>query len=99
MATTSTTADGNLHITKYDDLGREITKGSKNINGIWSYVKTLYDIYDRKISIGEPVTTIGGTPTQSTTSSFDDYGRVVRVVEHTGKTTILHILIPVNFRN
>ena len=52
-----------------------------------SYVKTDYDIYDRKISVSEPYANLSGAPTQVNTSSFDNYGRLVQTVAYTGKTT------------
>lgn len=84
---TTTNDEGSESIIIFDDLGREKISGSKNIDNTWSYVKTSYDIYDRKISVSEPYANLSGTPTQLNTSSFDEYGRLIQTVSYTGKTT------------
>jgi RHS repeat-associated protein len=84
---TTTNDEGGQTIVVFDDLGREKISGSKNIDNTWSYSKTVYDIYDRKISVSEPYANLSGAPTQFNTSSFDDYGRLIQTVSYTGKTT------------
>ena len=86
---TSQSDEGNSSITKLDDLGREIIVGSKNIDNSWSYVMSQYDLYSRKISIGEPVSIITASPTQVTTSKFDVYGRLIESIAPTGKVTTI----------
>ncbi|MEO6176386.1 MAG: polymorphic toxin type 50 domain-containing protein [Flavobacterium circumlabens] len=65
----------------YDDLGRKIKSGVKNITGVYSYVSNLYDIYDRKVQSSEPYLSeaedYNGT-------SFDQYGRISRITSFTG---------------
>ena len=79
--------DGSESVTKLDDLGREIVSGGKNVDGSWSFIKSTYDDYNRKISVGEPVAGIAVIPSQYTTYSYDEYGRLKTTVEPTGKTT------------
>lgn len=86
---TSQSDEGSSSIMKLDDLGREIITGSKNIDNTWSYIKTQYDDYSRKISIGEPVSIITAAPTQFTTSKFDTYSRPIESVAPTGKITTI----------
>ena len=83
----TTNDEGGQIISIFDDLGREKISGSKNIDNSWSYVKTIYDIYDRKISVSEPYDNLNGTPSQFSGSSFDEYGRLIKTVSYTGKTT------------
>jgi RHS repeat-associated protein len=87
LITSSTSGTGGSAISKYDDLGREIVSGTKNIDDSWSFIKTKYDIYDRKISIGEPVNQITTAPTQFTTNTYDLYGRLINNTLYTGRTT------------
>jgi len=84
---TTSSDDGSSSVSKYDDLDRLVISGTKNIDNTWSYIKKQYDIYDRKISVSEPYANLTGTPTQFTTSAYDDYGRLIQTVNHTGKTT------------
>lgn len=78
---------GSESISKFDDLGREIISGVKNIDNNWSYIKATYDDYDRKISVGQPVSNLSDNPTQFSKSFFDEYGRVIKTIDHTTKTT------------
>lgn len=86
VSITETGADGGSSFRLFDDLGREMIGGNLNIDNTWSYVSTEYDIYDRKIKISEPYIGLSTTPTQFTTTSYDEYGRLIQTVEHTGKT-------------
>lgn len=84
---TITADDGSASFKWLDDLGREIITGEKKIDDVWSYVSTQYDIYDRKTKVSEPYIGLATTPTQFTTTTYDEYGRLTQTVEHTGKTT------------
>ncbi|WP_430399832.1 RHS repeat-associated core domain-containing protein [Flavobacterium sp.] len=84
---TTTNDEGGQNISIFDDLGRESITGSKNIDNSWSFIKTDYDIYDRKKSISEPYVSLTGSPTQFNRSSFDEYGRLIQTISYTGKTT------------
>jgi RHS repeat-associated protein len=79
--------DSSQSVTRYDELGREIAVGSKNIDGAWSYILTDYDIYDRKISVSDPIATLTSSSPNFTTSAYDVYGRLIKAKDHTGKTT------------
>ena len=65
--------DGSESSEIYDDLGRKIQSGIKNITGSFSYVNYLYDIYDRKIKASEPNNT-----SQWSETKFDEYGSQMR---------------------
>ncbi|WP_447635658.1 RHS repeat-associated core domain-containing protein [Flavobacterium microcysteis] len=84
---TITGDDGSSSMQKYDDLGRVIISGVKDITNSWSYTKTSYDIYDRAVSIAEPVRQTTTTPTQFTTTVFDAYGRPTTINSYTGQVT------------
>jgi RHS repeat-associated protein len=81
--------DSSSSITQYDDLGRQTITGSKNIDDTWSYIKSTYDGSDRKVSVGDPVSDINDQPYLVTTTEYDIYGRVKKIVEPTKKTTTI----------
>ncbi|MBC7655418.1 MAG: hypothetical protein H7098_13210 [Oligoflexus sp.] len=85
---TKTTAggvsDGSGSIVDQDVLSREIRKGSKNLNGTWTYIATEYDAYGRKYRTSEPYFG-AGSPSQWTTFLYDDYSRPIRTTYYTGK--------------
>ncbi len=81
--------DGSYSKTNYDDLGRVYKTSVKNIDGTHSTQSTLYDIYNRKISVSEPYNGLSETPTLFNTSSYDLYGRPIESLECTGKTTTI----------
>ncbi len=85
---TNTTAagvsDGSGSIIEQDILAREIRKGSKNLNGSWTYVATEYDAFGRKYRVSEPY--FGGdSPSQWTIYGYDDYSRPISTTSFTGK--------------
>ncbi|PWB19379.1 FG-GAP-like repeat-containing protein [Flavobacterium sp. HTF] len=82
---TKTFADGNVVEETFDDLGRKIKSGSKNIMGTFSYVSYMYDIQDRNYKVSEPY--IGAAPSQWNETTYDDYGRVSTQNAYTGKIT------------
>jgi RHS repeat-associated protein len=71
----------------FDDLGRKITAGVKDINGNFSTVSYLYDIYDRNYKVSEPY--FDGNPTQWNETQYDVYGRPIQTISFTGKTTTI----------
>ncbi len=77
--------DGSSSTTKYDDLDREIDSGTKHIDNQWSYVTTQYDDYDRKVKVYEPHLPNNGS--NFTAYTYDGYGRLIKTVEPTTKTT------------
>lgn len=81
--TTGGLSDGSGSIVDQDVLGREIRKGTKSLNGTWTYVATEYDAHGRKWRISEPY--FGSTPSQWTFYEYDDYSRPKKTTSFTGK--------------
>ncbi|MEO8236874.1 MAG: FG-GAP-like repeat-containing protein [Flavobacterium sp.] len=73
ITTTTDVLDGSESEEIYDDLGRKIKSGGKDLNGDFSYVSYLYDIYDRNYKVSEPY--FGSDPTQWNETKFDIYSR------------------------
>lgn len=67
----------------FDDLGRKIRTGVRDIQGNMSYRDFEYDIYDRNFNISEPNT---GSPSIWNTTTYDVYGRPETVKDFKGKT-------------
>lgn len=65
----------------FDELGRKIRTGIKDIQGNMSYKDFKYDIYDRNFSASEPNT---GSPLWNT-SLYDVYGRPETITDYKGK--------------
>ncbi|SHG60094.1 RHS repeat-associated core domain-containing protein [Flavobacterium defluvii] len=82
---TSTADDGSSTQETFDDLGRKIKSGVKDISGSFSFVDYLYDIYDRNYKVSEPY--FESSPKQWNEVLFDVYGRNKRSIAFTGKTT------------
>jgi len=82
---TSTADDGNVAEETFDDLGRKIKAGSKNIMGTFSYVDYVYDIYDRNYKVSEPY--FGSAGSQWSETKYDAYGRATQNIGFTGKVT------------
>ncbi|WP_264564394.1 RHS repeat-associated core domain-containing protein [Flavobacterium sp. N3904] len=80
---TTTGDDGSGSEETFDDLGRKIKSGVKNINGTFSYVDYLYDIYDRNYKTSEPY--FGASATQWNETLYDNYGRPTQSTSFTGK--------------
>lgn len=76
--------DGSGSEETFDDLGRKIKSGAKNINSTFSFVDYLYDIYDRNYKVSEPY--FGTSPTQWNETKYDVYGRISESISFTGKT-------------
>ncbi len=82
--TTAGVSDGSTSFVEQDILGREIRKGSKNLNGTMTYVNTEYDVFGRKYRTSEPYFA-GASPTQWTVYNYDDYSRPITITSFTGK--------------
>jgi RHS repeat-associated protein len=82
---TVTGDDGSYSEETFDDLGRKITSGIKNITGAISNISYLYDIYDRNYKVSEPY--IGSGASQWNETQYDVYGRPTQNIAFTGKTT------------
>lgn len=79
----------------YDDLGRQIAKGTKTINddiSAISWKSYEYDIYNKITKDYEPV--FAEFPSTNSTAfstiDYDNYGRVIETVSFTGKTTSIN---------
>jgi len=82
--TTGGVSDGSSSIIDQDVLAREIRKGSKGLNGTWSYVATEYDAQGRRYRTSEPYFG-SGSPSQWTVFAYDDYSRPTMTTSFTGK--------------
>ncbi|WP_298304229.1 RHS repeat-associated core domain-containing protein [Flavobacterium sp.] len=82
--TTQTGDDGSTSMVEQDELTREIRKGSKDMFGNWSYVKTEYDSFGRKYRVSEPYLSTS-SPTQWSYLEYDLLSRPVKTTSHTGK--------------
>ncbi|GEP50178.1 hypothetical protein FNO01nite_08500 [Flavobacterium noncentrifugens] len=81
--TTETSDDGNVSSITSDALAREIRRGKKNIDGVWSYKDTRYDAFSRKSQESEPYS---GTDTPKwSTIEYDVYSRPIKNISFTGK--------------
>ncbi|MBE8726458.1 FG-GAP-like repeat-containing protein [Flavobacterium hungaricum] len=76
--------DGSISEETFDDLGRKIKSGTKNLNDSFSYVSYLYDIFDRNYKISEPY--IGSSPTQWNETKYDIYSRPTQNIQFNGRT-------------
>lgn len=81
---TTTGDDGSASMKLFDDLGRKITSGVKDINNNFSYTSYLYDIYDRNYKVSEPY--FGSAASQWNETKYDEYGRIIKNNLSTGKT-------------
>jgi RHS repeat-associated protein len=81
---TYTGDDGSVSEETFDDLGRKIKSGAKNINGTLAYVDYLYDVNDRNYKVSEPY--FGTSPTQWSETKYDVYNRISQSISFTGKT-------------
>ncbi|MDI5950259.1 RHS repeat-associated core domain-containing protein [Flavobacterium yafengii] len=84
---TTTGHDGSGSQEVFDDLGRKITSAVKDLNGNFSTVSYLYDIYDRNYKVSEPY--FGTSPTQWNETQYDVYSRISQSISFTGKTVTM----------
>jgi RHS repeat-associated protein len=63
----------------YDALDREVIRGEKRFDGSWLWRKTEYDGKGRVSRVSLPYK--GTAPAYWTVNSYDDYGRLLSVVE------------------
>ncbi|WP_149229151.1 RHS repeat domain-containing protein [Flavobacterium nitrogenifigens] len=83
VTTTEDPLDGNIFQETFDDLGRKISTGSKDINGSFTYVSYVYDIFDRLTKKSEPY--FGTTPAQWNETQYDIYSRPIQNISFNGK--------------
>ena len=72
-------------IVHYDALEREVRKGNMRFDGKWQFVDNAYDYKGRLAKTSLPFK--GDAPTLWTTYEYDDYDRLVKQTEASGKTT------------
>ena len=84
ITTTTDALDGSATEETFDDLGRKIKSGFKNLNGVFSYVSYLYDSNDRNHKVSEPY--FGALPSQWNEVKYDAYGRVINSISFNGKS-------------
>nr|WP_315238545.1 polymorphic toxin type 23 domain-containing protein [uncultured Flavobacterium sp.] len=82
LVTTTGDSDGSKSEELFDDLGRKIRTGIKDIQGNMFYKDFKYDIYDRNYSTSEPHT---GSASLWSTTEYDLYSRPQTVTNFTGK--------------
>jgi YD repeat-containing protein len=82
---TKTSPGGSVFNELFDDLGRKIRTGSKNIMDSFTYTSYQYDIQDRNYKVSEPY--IGTTPSLWNETKYDDYGHINEIASPTGKIT------------
>jgi hypothetical protein len=85
---TETGYDNSVNEETFDDLGRKTKSGSKNVNGVFSYVSYLYDIHNRNYKVSEPY--FGASATQWNETVFDLYSRPIQNNSYTGKSTTMN---------
>ncbi|WP_081603521.1 RHS repeat-associated core domain-containing protein [Flavobacterium sp. WG21] len=85
IITTTDASEGSVMEEVFDDLGRKVKTGVKDINGALSYVSYLYDIYDRNYKTSEPY--FGAAPSQWNEVKFDVYGRETDKIMFNKRTT------------
>ncbi|WP_245176824.1 RHS repeat-associated core domain-containing protein [Flavobacterium aquidurense] len=85
VTTITDVLDGSASEETFDDLGRKIKSGVKDINGSFSYVSYLYDIYNRNYKTSEPY--FGTSPSQWNEIKYDVYGRNTQSTLFNGRTT------------
>jgi RHS repeat-associated protein len=81
ITSTGDPTEGSKSEEVYDELGRKIRSGIKDLQGIMSYKDFKYDIYDRNYSNSEPHT---GTASLWNTTTYDVYGRPETVTDFKG---------------
>jgi RHS repeat-associated protein len=85
ITTTADVSDGSVSEETFDDLGRKIKSGGKDLNGNFSYTSFLYDIYDRNYKESEPY--FGSGPSQWNETKFDIYSRPTENISFNSRVT------------
>lgn len=71
VSVTTDVLDGSATLETFDDLGRRIKSSQKDLNGNFSSISFMYDIFDRNYKTSEPY--FGDTPSQWNETKFDIY--------------------------
>ena len=72
-------------IVHYDALERDVRKGNMRLDGKWQFVDNAYDYKGRLAKTSLPFK--GDAPALWNTYEYDDYDRLVKQTEASGKTT------------
>jgi len=73
VSVTTDALDGSATEETFDDLGRKIKTSQKDLNGNFSSVSFMYDIFDRNYKTSEPY--FGSNASQWNETKFDIYSR------------------------
>lgn len=82
---TSTTTGSPDAVAHYDVLDREIRTGHQRFDGQWQYVDKVYDNKGRLEKVSLPFK--GSSPSSWNTYTYDNYHRLVKLEEASGKTS------------
>ncbi|WP_264535500.1 FG-GAP-like repeat-containing protein [Flavobacterium sp. N1736] len=85
VSTTTDALDGSATEETFDDLGRKIKSGQKDLNGKYAYVSFMYDVFDRNYKTSEPYFDAG--PSQWNETKFDIYSRPDEIILFNTRTT------------
>ncbi|MBS7256135.1 FG-GAP-like repeat-containing protein [Flavobacterium branchiicola] len=89
LSVTTDALDGSATEETFDDLGRKIKSAQKDLNGNFSSVSYMYDVFDRNYKTSEPY--FGDNPTQWNEMKFDIYSRPEQsLMFNSRKTTVLY---------
>jgi len=89
VSTITDVLDGSASEETFDDLGRKIKSGQKDLNGNFSYVSFMYDIFDRNYKTSEPYFVTD--PSKWNETKYDIYSRPIESeLFTTRKTTALY---------
>jgi RHS repeat-associated protein len=93
LVVTTTAADGSQRVTTVDEHGRTTEESTLGLGGVWSTSAVRYNLFGAPTVVTRPG---DGVPsTDEVTTTYDGLGRVVRVVEPNGATTLVE---PTMFR-
>lgn len=82
---TNTGDDNSFVEVTYDDLDRKVKVKVKDLAGNFTSINYYYDIYSRNYKTSEPY--FGSSPSMYNETKYDEYGRVIKSIEYTGKIT------------
>jgi len=85
ITVTTDALDGSATEETFDDLGRKIKSGQKDLNGNFTYVSFMYDVFDRNYKTSEPY--FGATASQWNETKYDIYSRPVESQLFTTRAT------------
>ncbi len=87
LITATGSDDGSFSQEIYDDLGRKISSGIRDVTGALSNINYEYDLYNRNIKVSEPF--YGTTTSDFNITGYDEYGRVNKKIPFKGRTSTI----------